>query len=252
VSEAVAAPERRVERAAKRILVATEAPTYRAVASRVLSDAGYQVTASTDGARALRLLQDDGWGCDLLLLELHPPQVSGLDLMRRARELPRLAAMRILVVSESLGAHLSRVLSELRLDARLSRNHALRELIYQVDALLFPGADDQRRAPRRLLHLPVNYWVGAELHLESCFDLSEEGMFVVVADEAPPAVGTRLQLRFWLPTSDRLIACAGDVMWLNVAAGDLRTSHPPGMGVCFAGIDAGDVALIRQFVARAS
>ena len=239
-----------VDRSSKRVLVADDSETYRAIALRVLGDAGYPVVGSADGAEALRLLGEEGSGFSLLLLELDLPKLRGLDLIRRARDTPKLRSLPVLVVSEALSEHLKRVLGELGLDAFLSKNHPLRDLLYQVDAMLFPMEADQRKSPRRLEHLPVNYWVGDRLSLERCFDLSETGMFVVVADDEPPAAGTRLALRFWLPTGDRLVVCEGEVVWRNSASGDLRVSHPPGMGVRFTRLAPADLELVREFLGR--
>jgi len=244
------ADTRRLDRSRRRILIADDSATYRSVASRVLEDAGYLVAQVADGLEAVDRLIEAEPGYDLLILELNLPRLRGLDVLRRARERSALGDMRVLVVSESLTEHLRTVLAELRLDATLTKNHALRELLYQADALLFPAAGDERRRPRRLGQLPVNYWVEDELYLQSCFDLSEVGMFVAVADEAPPAVGTELSLRFWLPSCDRLVVCEGVVVWQNTAAGDLRITHPPGMGVDFTSVAAADVELIRQYLER--
>lgn len=237
----------RLDRSAKRILLADDSTTYRSIAGRVLRDAGYQVVDAPDGATALELLQTQQSPFDLLILELNLPRVRGLDLLRRLRENGELKT-RVLVVSESLTRHLRRVLGELRLDASLTKNHALRELLYQVDAVLFPQQADQRRSVRRLSHLPVNYWIDDVLFLESCFDVSDDGMFIAVTDDEPPALGSSLSLRFWLPNSDRLIVCEGEVMWLNTAAGDLSISHPPGMGVRFTRIEPADLELVRAFL----
>ena len=237
----------RLDRSGKRILVADDSSTYRAIASRVLRDAGYEVEETADGASALRLLTDHQPPFDLLVLELNLPRVRGLDLLRRLREGGDLD-VRVLVVSESLTRHLRRVLGELRLDASLTKNHALRELLYLVDGLLFPHSGDQRRSGRKLSNLPVNYWIDDDLYLETCFDVSDEGMFIAVTDEPPPPPGSELSLRFWLPSSDRLIVCDGEVKWLNTAAGDLRISHPPGMGIRFTRIDASDVALLKEYL----
>ena len=205
----------RLERGGKRILIADDSPTYREIATRVLVDAGYGVTGVEDGGRALEELRSAEPSYDLLILELNLSKVRGLDVLRRLHDGGDRGDLRTLVVSESLTEHLRRVLRDLELDATLTKNHALRELLYRVDGLLFPRVAEQRQSPRKLGQLPVNYWIGDDLFLQSCFDLSAEGMFVVVADEVPPPVGTALALRFWLPTADRLILCEGEVVWLN-------------------------------------
>ena len=239
--------ELRLERGSRQVLIADDSATYRAVAARVLQDAGYRVATVADGAEALERLQT-GSRVHVLVLELNLPRVRGLDLLRRIRESAALARLPVIAVSEVVGEHLKRVLSDLKLDASLSKSHALRDLLWQVDQLAFPEEADERKSPRRLLKLPVNYWVNGRLCLESCFDLSEIGMFLAVADEAPPPRGTALKLRFWLPIADRLIGTDAEVVWVNTVEGDLRISHPPGMGVSFTALTEADRALIREYL----
>ena len=236
------------KRAERTILVADDSDTYRSIAARVLADAGYRVEEARDGAAAVARVLEPGSPIDLLVFELELPKVRGIDVLRRIRERVPNAPIKTLAVGEVFSEHVRRVLRELRIDASLNKNHALRELLYHADALLFPSVAEQRRSQRHLRHMPVNYWVGDEIYLESCFDVSEIGMFVAVADVAPPPVGAGLALRFWLPIADRLVVCEGEVVWLNAPVGDLRLSHPPGMGIRFTAIAAEDVQLIRRFL----
>jgi DNA-binding NtrC family response regulator len=53
--------------------------------SRILRHAGYQCVTATDGRQALERLE--GEPLDLVLTDLHMPDLDGLELLRRAREL---------------------------------------------------------------------------------------------------------------------------------------------------------------------
>lgn len=239
-------------RGERTVLVADDSDTYRCIAARVLGDAGYRVEEASDGAQAVARLLDPGRAIDLLVFELELPKVRGLDVLRRLRESAPDAAVRTLAVSEVFSEHMRGMLRELRLDVCLNKNHALRELLYHADALLFPMAAEKRRSQRHLSNIPVNYWIGNDIYLESCFDVSETGIFVAVADVAPPPITTRLALRFWLPIADRLVVCDGEVVWVNAPVGDLSLSHPPGMGIRFTSIAEEDLQLIRRYLETAA
>ena len=215
----------------------------------VLTQAGYTVSAVKDGEAVLTTLEDKTSIVDLLALELNLPKVRGIDVLRQIRENEARSDLDVLVVTDFLSEHLKQVLGDLGVKHYVNKYHALRTLLYQVDGILFPSEHNQRRSVRKLGHLPVNYWVGEKLYLQYCFDLSADGMFIILTEEDPPPASTQLTLRFWLPGSDKLVATTGEVVWLNTAGDGLRISHPPGMGVRFLDLDPEDSRLVDDFVA---
>ncbi len=66
------------------ILIAEDDPAVRRVAERILSTAGYAVTAAGGGAEALEVLDDSERDVDLLLSDIVMPGMRGDDLARRA------------------------------------------------------------------------------------------------------------------------------------------------------------------------
>ena len=69
-----------------RVLIADDDAQQRRYISAVLSAAGYSVTAAEGGRAALDKLMGDGAGrTDLVLLDLHMPDVDGLEVIRRLR-----------------------------------------------------------------------------------------------------------------------------------------------------------------------
>ena len=66
------------------ILIAEDDPAVRRVAERILSSAGYAVTATGGGPEALELLDDGARDVDLLLSDIVMPGMRGDDLARRA------------------------------------------------------------------------------------------------------------------------------------------------------------------------
>ena len=238
----------RLDRGAKRILIADDSTTYRAVLEEVLSEAGYEVSVVTDGEQLLTALEKGTDAIDLLVLELNLPKVRGIDVLRKVREEGEIDGTPVLVITDFLSEHLKKVLSDLGAVHYVNKYHALRSLLYQVDGILFKTDHNERRSERKLGHLPVNYWLDDNLYLQYCFDISADGMFIIVTEEEPPPTGTVLTLRFWLPTSEKLVAAKGEVVWLNCSGDGLRISHPPGMGLRFLGLEAEDCKLVADFV----
>ena len=68
---------------ARRVLVVDDEAAVRRSIERVLSVAGFQVTAVSDGARALQKLEADVF--DLLIVDVYMPDMDGLGLMRELR-----------------------------------------------------------------------------------------------------------------------------------------------------------------------
>ena len=68
---------------ARRVLVVDDEAGVRRSIARVLSVAGFHVTAVPDGARALHRLEADVF--DLLIIDVYMPDMDGLGLMRELR-----------------------------------------------------------------------------------------------------------------------------------------------------------------------
>lgn len=69
----------------KTVLIVDDSESIREVVVFTLETAGYQVLAAHDGMDALRFL--DGRGIDLILTDLHMPNMDGLGLIKEVRRL---------------------------------------------------------------------------------------------------------------------------------------------------------------------
>jgi CheY-like chemotaxis protein len=67
----------------ERILVVEDEDAVRTLATRILTQGGYRVTAVGSGREALALLTDPGWEFDLLLSDVVMPEMRGIELVRR-------------------------------------------------------------------------------------------------------------------------------------------------------------------------
>ncbi len=111
-----------MERQSKVLVVDDDPFALRSIA-KVLEGQSYQVVTAASGAEALDLLRQDSF--DLILTDLKMPEVDGLEILRRGREIAPQAVVLILTGYASLGSAIE----------------ALREGAY--DYLVKPCADDE-------------------------------------------------------------------------------------------------------------
>ena len=79
------------------VLVAEDHEGTRELLRFVLEGAGYRVVEAEDGTAAVALAE--GESPDLILTDLHMPGLSGVEVVRRIRALPRLREVPILAMS---------------------------------------------------------------------------------------------------------------------------------------------------------
>jgi PAS domain S-box-containing protein len=71
----------------ERVLLVEDDDTVRDLAKRILTEAGYWVTATSQGADALRLLEDPRQEFEILISDVVMPGMRGVELARRAEQL---------------------------------------------------------------------------------------------------------------------------------------------------------------------
>lgn len=71
----------------KKILLAEDDQFLRELYSDVLKGEGYNLETASDGEEAFQKMSKGGW--DLVLLDIIMPKMSGLDVMRKSKELPQ-------------------------------------------------------------------------------------------------------------------------------------------------------------------
>ncbi len=81
------APARAGAQAVRRILLVEDEPTLRRLAVRTLRSARFEVVEAENGEDALERARDLGAGLDLVVSDVVMPRMSGIELMRRLREL---------------------------------------------------------------------------------------------------------------------------------------------------------------------
>lgn len=81
----------------KQILIVDDSESIREILSFSLSNAGYQVLVATDGLDALKYF--DGRPIDLLLTDYHMPNMNGLELTVKVRQIENYKFVPILVLT---------------------------------------------------------------------------------------------------------------------------------------------------------
>lgn len=90
---------------------------------------------------------------------------------------------------------------------------------------------ERRRSTRTPLNVRVSYTTVDALFTEFSRNVNEGGMFV--ATDNPPAIDTRVSLKFQLPGRAEPIRASGRVAWIQPAQDD----EPAGMGIEFEELD---------------
>jgi chemosensory pili system protein ChpA (sensor histidine kinase/response regulator) len=115
-------------------MVVDDSLTVRRLTARLLSRAGYDVSAAKDGADALQQMQR---GLpDLLVIDLEMPRMDGFELARILRADGRTAQVPIVVVTSRLAEKHQRRAAEMGADAFFGKPYAEDELLACIAGLL--------------------------------------------------------------------------------------------------------------------
>jgi CheY-like chemotaxis protein len=79
------------------VLVVDDALSVRRSMEQLLEDAGYEVTSANDGFLALDSLRDKP--PTIVLTDLEMPNLNGLDLTKRIRELPQFMGLPVIMIT---------------------------------------------------------------------------------------------------------------------------------------------------------
>ena len=81
----------------KQILIADDSESIREILAFNLKNAGYEVLVAKDGLDAMQFL--DGRSIDLVLTDYHMPNLSGLELIVKVRQIEKYKFIPILVLT---------------------------------------------------------------------------------------------------------------------------------------------------------
>jgi two-component system, sensor histidine kinase ChiS len=119
-----------------RILIVEDEPLSRQVLLRRLSKAGYDVDSADNGRMALQTLTAADTLPDVILTDLHMPEVSGYDLCASVRRNPRLAHLPIIIMSALDGAEYRDAIQSFNVARYLTKPLAMDEVFAAIAAAL--------------------------------------------------------------------------------------------------------------------
>jgi len=120
-----------------RILIVEDEPLSRQVLQRRLSKAGYDVDSADNGRMALQTLTAADTLPDVILTDLHMPEVNGYDLCASVRRNPRLAHLPIIIMSALDGAEYREIVQPFNVARYLTKPLAMDEVFAAIaDALV--------------------------------------------------------------------------------------------------------------------
>jgi two-component system chemotaxis response regulator CheY len=80
-------------------LVVDDSKTIRIIIRRILIELGYEVCEATNGREALEVIEADKAAVELVLADWNMPEMNGLELVKRLRQDPELASLKVIMVT---------------------------------------------------------------------------------------------------------------------------------------------------------
>jgi DNA-binding response OmpR family regulator len=119
---------------AHRILIVDDEPSIVISLEYLMRREGYEIAVATDGEAALQAIAERP--PDLVILDVMLPRMNGFDVCRRVRADPRLADVRILMLTaKGRDTEVAKGLG-LGADAYVTKPFSTRDLVAQIAALL--------------------------------------------------------------------------------------------------------------------
>lgn len=119
------------------VYIADDEPDIAGLIQEVLTDAGYEVVASSDGQSLLDKLDDRV--PDLILLDINMPGLSGWDVRRRLHDDARTTQVPVIAVTAQGGQTIeTSALQTLKFADFLRKPFKLDDLLARVDGALSP------------------------------------------------------------------------------------------------------------------
>jgi two-component system, chemotaxis family, chemotaxis protein CheY len=80
-------------------LVVDDSKAIRMILSRILTGLGYEVLEAAGGREALKVIETEKSGVELILLDWNMPEMNGLDLLKQLRRNPELSSPVVVMVT---------------------------------------------------------------------------------------------------------------------------------------------------------
>ena len=120
-----------------RILIVDDALSVRRSMQQLLGDAGYDVATASDGFEAIEQLRLKR--PSLVLTDLEMPNLNGLELSRRVREVPQWASLPIVMITSRAGDKHRQIAADAGVDVYLTKPYLDADLLNHVRTLCAVG-----------------------------------------------------------------------------------------------------------------
>ncbi len=80
-------------------LVVDDSKAIRMLLNKTLSQLGYQVQEAANGKEALEIMEAGNSGVKLVLADWNMPEMNGLELLKRLRQIPAFASVAVVMVT---------------------------------------------------------------------------------------------------------------------------------------------------------
>ena len=80
-------------------LVVDDSKTMRIILGRILKELGYEVCEAGNGKEALKVMESEKAAVSLVLADWNMPEMDGLELLKKLRQDPALASLKVIMVT---------------------------------------------------------------------------------------------------------------------------------------------------------
>jgi CheY-like chemotaxis protein len=184
----------------RKILLADDSVTAQNMGRKILAEAGYEVITVNNGAAAMKKISETK--PDLVVLDVHMPGYSGLEVCQRLRETPKLARIPVLLTVGKLEPFRADDARRVNADAYVIKPFEATELLAVLTRLedkIVPAtldSEDDDRGWRSRLRIPAPYMKRDEAPSE------QPGEAAPVEPVAPPTQGTAPQAQETAPAAE--------------------------------------------------
>ncbi len=122
-----------------RVLVVDDALSVRRSMQQLLGDAGYDVALASDGFEAMEQMRQKR--PSLLLTDLEMPNLNGLELTRRLRQVPQWMTVPVVMITSRAGDKHRQIAAEAGVDVYLTKPYLDADLLMHVKTLCAVGLE---------------------------------------------------------------------------------------------------------------
>jgi CheY-like chemotaxis protein len=235
------------------ILIADDSESFRINTGNLLKGVGYGVSFAKDGDSAIKVLEKNPSGIDLLILDLQMPKVDGYGVLEWMRWNDRVGNPPVLALTGAYKTDMHAVIEELKkLGAKglLTKSADKEQFIIRANEIIFKKEMEQgeelREHPRIPTDIDVDFIGGVKMITGRILDISCSGAFIKTSDVLQPR--ETIKLRFFLPEEDSELEVDCKITWVSWLS--KTEGYSNGLGVRFGKISPENNALIASFVEK--